>query len=85
VEKGSIAIDGVSLTVASVDRAGFRVSVIPHTGRETTLIKQKIGDEVNLECDIIGKYVEKLLAREQSQSGNKEQLSEMFLKNNGFY
>ena len=85
VEKGSIAIDGVSLTVASVDPAGFRVSVIPHTGRETTLIKQKIGDEVNLECDIIGKYVEKLLVREPSQTGKKEQLSEMFLKNNGFY
>ena len=85
VEKGSIAIDGVSLTVASVDRAGFRVSVIPHTGRETTLLKQKIGDEVNLECDIIGKYVEKLLVREPSQTGKKEQLSEMFLKNNGFY
>lgn len=84
VEKGSIAIDGVSLTVASVDRTGFRVSVIPHTGRETTLIKQKIGDAVNLECDIIGKYVEKLLTRGQSQSENKEQLSEMFLKNNGF-
>ena len=85
VEKGSIAIDGVSLTVASVDRTGFRVSVIPHTGRETTLLNQKIGDEVNLECDIIGKYVEKLLARGQSQSGNKEQLTDMFLKNNGFY
>ncbi len=85
VEKGSIAIDGVSLTVASVDQTGFRVSVIPHTGRETTLLKLKIGDAVNLECDIIGKYVEKLLAREQSQTGKTDPLSELFLKNNGFY
>jgi len=85
VEKGSIAIDGVSLTVASVDRTGFRVSVIPHTGRETTLLKQKIGDVINLEYDIIGKYVEKLLAREQSQTGKKGPLSELYLKNNGFY
>lgn len=89
VEKGSIAIDGVSLTVAAVDRAGFRVSVIPHTGRETTLLQQKIGDTVNLECDIIGKYVEKLLAgglpgRAQLQNGNQDSISETFLRSNGF-
>ncbi|HWQ79428.1 MAG TPA: riboflavin synthase [Anaerovoracaceae bacterium] len=68
VEKGSVAVDGVSLTVASVDREGFRVSVIPHTGRETTLLQLKIGDAVNLECDIVGKYVEKLLGQVQGQS-----------------
>ena len=62
VHKGSVAIDGVSLTVASVDQAGFSVSVIPHTGAETTLLSRREGDAVNLECDVIGKYVEKLLA-----------------------
>lgn len=61
VNKGSIAIDGISLTVAYVDDSIFRVSVIPHTGAETTLLKRKPGDVVNLENDVIGKYVEKLL------------------------
>lgn len=62
VEKGSIAIDGVSLTVAAVDETGFSVSIIPHTGTQTILLDKKPGETVNLECDIIGKYVEKLLA-----------------------
>lgn len=61
VEKGSIAIDGISLTVAAVDDTCFKVSVIPHTGEETTLLKRTPGDTVNLETDIVGKYVEKLL------------------------
>ena len=63
VEKGSIAIDGVSLTIAYVDDSCFKVSVIPHTGEETILLKKKPGDTVNLECDLIGKYVEKLSGR----------------------
>ncbi len=61
VEKGSIAIDGISLTVAYVDGRVFKVSVIPHTGEETTLLGKKPGDPVNLENDIVGKYVEKLM------------------------
>lgn len=61
VNKGSIAIDGISLTVAYVDDKVFKVSIIPHTGEETTLLKRKPGDIVNLENDVIGKYVEKLL------------------------
>lgn len=61
VEKGSVCIDGISLTVASVSDTGFQVSVIPHTGEETTLLKRKPGDSVNLENDVVGKYVEKLL------------------------
>ena len=61
VEKGSIGIDGISLTVAAVSETGFQVSVIHHTGEETTLLKKKPGDLVNLENDIVGKYVEKLL------------------------
>lgn len=60
VEKGSIAIDGISLTVAKVEEGRFGVSVIPHTGEETTLLRKKAGDVVNLENDIVGKYVERL-------------------------
>jgi riboflavin synthase len=62
VNKGSIAIDGISLTVAYVDDTVFKVSVIPHTGEETTLLHRRPGDIVNLENDVIGKYVEKLLS-----------------------
>ena len=61
VEKGSIAIDGISLTVAGVSDSEFSVSVIPHTAKETMLLSKKAGDTVNLENDIIGKYVQKLL------------------------
>jgi len=61
IKKGSIAIDGISLTVADVDRAGFSIAMIPHTARLTTLGFKTVGDSVNLEADIIGKYVERLL------------------------
>ncbi|HUQ01560.1 MAG TPA: riboflavin synthase [Kofleriaceae bacterium] len=61
VEKGSIAIDGISLTVNRVDDTGFDVAIIPHTALVTTLGARRPGDHVNLEVDVIGKYVEKLL------------------------
>ena len=64
VEKGSITVDGVSLTVTAVDDAGFEVAVIPHTATETTLGLRRAGDRVNLEVDLIAKYVEKLVAPE---------------------
>jgi riboflavin synthase len=63
VEKGSIAIDGVSLTVAEVDDAGFRIALIPHTREVTTLGALAAGDAVNLEVDVLAKYVERLLRR----------------------
>ncbi|MCL6626028.1 riboflavin synthase [Alicyclobacillus shizuokensis] len=62
VEKGSICVDGVSLTVMDVDDKGFRVSIIPHTGAHTTLLDAKVGQEVNLEVDVLAKYLEKLAA-----------------------
>ena len=65
VEKGSIAIDGISLTVAAVDDTSFSVSTIPHTVSQTNLHQRRRGDPVNLETDIIGKYVEKLLRPEE--------------------
>lgn len=67
VEKGSITIDGISLTVASVTTDGFSVSTIPHTNAVTTLGERKAGDLVNLETDIIGKYVERLLQPMKAQ------------------
>jgi riboflavin synthase len=62
IRKGSIAIDGISLTVADVDKTGFSIAMIPHTAKLTTLGFKSAGDSVNLESDIIGKYVERLLA-----------------------
>jgi riboflavin synthase len=62
IKKGSIAIDGISLTVADVDTKGFSIAMIPHTATLTTLGFKSAGDSVNLEADIIGKYVERLLA-----------------------
>lgn len=59
IEKGSIAIDGISLTIAKVTHDSFSVSVIPHTAKETTLSEKSIGCFVNLENDIVGKYIEK--------------------------
>ena len=63
VEKGSIAVQGTSLTVAGLDAGGFAVALIPHTLAETTLGSLAPGDQVNLEVDVLAKYVERLLAR----------------------
>lgn len=83
VEKGSITIDGISLTVASADEDSFSVSVIPHTLAETSLIKKEIGNPVNLETDIIGKYVQKLLKSSSSEVDSNE-LTIEYLKEMGF-
>ena len=88
VEKGSITIDGISLTVAYVDAHCFKVSIIPHTQQVTALHDRKVGDIVNLECDIIGKYVEKLMrpapAAEEQETKKESGITEDFLKKYGF-
>lgn len=86
IEKGSIAIDGISLTVATVHPEEFQVSIIPHTGAETTLLRQKVGDAVNLECDMIGKYVEKLMGLSPAveQKTKESAVSAAFLAEHGF-
>ena len=85
VEKGSITIDGISLTVAKVEEEGFQVSVIPHTGEETTLLEKVPGDSVNLENDVIGKYVERLLGLGKSEEEKKESgITMEFLQEFGF-
>lgn len=82
VEKGSIAVDGISLTVARVEADRFSLSVIPHTAAVTTLGERRTGDRVNLECDVIGKYVEKLL-RTAGPRRPEGGLTREFLAQNG--
>lgn len=83
VEKGSITIDGISLTVARVEEASFAVSVIPHTVQVTVLGDRKPGDAVNLENDIIGKYVEKLLGSQTEEPVKKSGIDRAFLAKHG--
>lgn len=83
VEKGSITIDGISLTVAKVTGQDFSVSIIPHTQANTVLADRDVGDIVNLETDIIGKYVEKLL-RPQEMPEKKSRLTMEYLAEHGF-
>ncbi len=83
VEKGSIAIDGISLTVAKVTDISFSVSIIPHTASQTILASKKAGDIVNLENDIIGKYVEKLMKPTES-TFKSDKITMEFLAQNGF-
>jgi riboflavin synthase len=80
IERGSVALDGVSLTVTSVDKRSFSVSIIPHTQNETILTGKSVGDPVNIECDMIAKYVEKLSTPQTS--GSKIDLE--FLKKNDY-
>lgn len=85
VEKGSIAIDGISLTVASVSAADFSVSVIPHTVAVTNLGDRRAGDMVNLENDMVGKYIEKFMLNwNETVQSEKTQLTREFLSRHGF-
>jgi riboflavin synthase len=76
VKKGSVAIDGISLTVVDLDHRSFSVAIIPHTAAATNIGEKGIGDRVNLEADIIGKYVEKFLGRKDADSNLMELLRE---------
>lgn len=80
VKKGSVALNGVSLTVADIASNVFSVAVIPHTFENTVLKSLKVGDFVNVEVDILAKYVEKFLSR-----GDNSGVDEKFLKENGFF
>lgn len=85
IKKGSIAIDGISLTVTEVTENSFSVSLIPHTAKMTTLGFKKVGDKVNLETDIIGKYVERMLGFNQAKEPKADAgFSRDFLAENGF-
>ena len=84
VEKGSIAIDGISLTVARVETDRFAVSVIPHTAAVTLLGQRRTGDRVNLESDLVGKYVERLLRTTPEEKQQESKLTMEFLSQHGF-
>jgi riboflavin synthase len=77
VEKGSVAIDGISLTIASVDAGVVSVSIIPHTYQNTNLRSRRSGDRLNLECDILAKYVEKLLSARETKGLTIEKLKDL--------
>lgn len=84
VEKGSIAIDGTSLTVMDVSKDSFRVGIIPHTGGHTALLDRPKGYACNLETDVIGKYIQKFLAKNTESTPKKSTLTMDFLRENGF-
>jgi len=71
IEKGSVAVDGISLTINRCGQGFFEVNIVPHTAAETTILKKKPGDLVNVETDLIGKYVEKFLSRDPYTDKNK--------------
>ena len=84
VEKGSIAIDGTSLTVMDVGKDSFRVGIIPHTGGHTAILDRPKGYTCNLETDVIGKYIQKFLAKNTESTPKKSTLTMDFLRENGF-
>lgn len=81
IPKGSVTLQGVSLTVAKVEATRFAVSLIPHTQEETTLHASVVGDVVNIETDIIAKYVEKLMVTNDDDQTDKTELYRQFMKN----
>lgn len=83
--KGSVALEGTSLTVAYIDEKCFKVSLIPFTAGETTLGNKEAGSKINIECDMLGKYVEKMLLNNlQSDNTKQNTISLDFLRENGF-
>lgn len=83
VEKGSIAVDGISLTVSSLGKDFFEVAVIPHTLEHTNLSRRRPGDRVNLECDILAKYVEAALSHRRPD-GSQDGLTARYLRDQGY-
>ncbi len=88
IEKGSIAVNGVSLTINGCRKGGFDVNIVPHTAAETTVADLRVGDRVNIEVDVIGKYVERLLGAwgpETTRSGEtRNGIDLAFLQRHGF-
>ena len=88
INKGSVAVDGISLTINNLTRGGFEISVIPHTAKLTTLVSKKIGEYVNIETDLIGKYVERFMNEKQTPKtgadAKKTSVDMRFLVESGF-
>jgi riboflavin synthase len=86
IEKGSVAVNGVSLTVNRCDEQSFDVNIVPHTARWTTIGTWRVGDEVNIEVDIIGKYVERFVrTMQESDSPSTGGVDRGFLAKHGFF
>ncbi|WP_078553174.1 riboflavin synthase [Bacillus alkalicellulosilyticus] len=85
IVKGSVSVDGTSLTVFQVSDSSFTVSIIPHTLTETVIGGKKVGDIVNIECDMIGKYIEQFIERRFSQKSAEGNITKSFLSEHGFY
>ncbi|RLA04656.1 MAG: riboflavin synthase [Gammaproteobacteria bacterium] len=83
-EKGSITIDGISLTVNSVSGSEFGVNIVPHTIQSTSMGGFKVGTQVNLEVDLIARYLERLLSKEDANDPEAERITEAMLRSNGF-
>ena len=81
IDEGSIAVDGISLTIASLKNTKVGLSIIPHTWDNTNLAKKTVGDKVNIETDVIAKYIEKLIT---SKNDSDEKFSESWFKKNGY-
>lgn len=88
IEKGSVAVDGVSLTINRLERDEFEVSIIPHTAALTTIGLKNVGDPVNIETDMIGKYIERLMRPKGNQGGEEREsggaIDREFLIKTGF-
>lgn len=87
VEKGSVAVNGISLTVNGASQGSFDVNIVPHTARETTIADFKTGEAVNIETDVIGKYVERMLggwSAEAESPSRSSRIDSAFLKKHGF-
>ena len=86
IKKGSVAVDGISLTINNCDKISFEVSIIPHTAKLTNIGLKKIGDHVNIETDMIGKYVERFIRKdeEEEQKARKSSIDKQFLAKSGF-
>lgn len=84
IEKGSIAVDGISLTINSCTASDFCVTIIPYTAENTTIGMKKVGDSVNIEVDLIGKYVERLLKVNKNFSGQREGIDLDLLEKHDF-
>ncbi|MDY7030770.1 MAG: riboflavin synthase [Thermodesulfobacteriota bacterium] len=85
IKKGSVTLDGVSLTVNECNENEFGVNIIPHTAGVTTLSEKKVGDSLNIENDVIGKYVEKFLSKEHTEKKGESRIDTEFLKKHGFF
>ncbi|QEP42713.1 riboflavin synthase [Ectothiorhodospiraceae bacterium BW-2] len=83
--KGSVAIDGASLTVTGVDTASFSLNIVPHTAAETTLNRLRSGSWVNIEVDLVARYLERLLYPSTEVTDNKASMTEAFLATNGYW